>query len=244
MEVAMDGTGNSSEPGVPAQTAQAAQTTGEEASAPAEPPVEATPAESDEPALPRGASGAELDSLRVSLRKVSRPGVRASPPAALVKVEPAGSPALESSRLLDQTIDEGRALLASDPAAAHALFEKVWLRNTNDARVMSHYGLTLVRVEGDRQRGIRFCEEAVRRFPRSSEFLINLARALVETRNKEHAVRALSKAQSLDPSDPQVREAFEALGLRRRPVIWFLPRNFILNRWLGRLTWRMRHAAP
>ena len=150
----------------------------------------------------------------------------------------------ESGRLLlDQTIDEGRALLTADPAAAHALFERAWLRNTNEARALSHYGLTLVRVEGDRQRGIRFCEEAVRRFPRSSEYLINLARALVETRNKEMAVRALSKAQSLDPSDPEVRDAFEALGLRRRPVIGFLPRGFFLNQWLWRLTWRWRHAA-
>ncbi len=232
----MGGTGDSGEPGLPAQTSGAA-------ASPAEPPAQAAVVP-EPPQLPRGASGGELDSLRVSLRKVSRPGVRAATPLAPGTQAATGSPALESGRLLDQAIDEGRALLATDPAGAHALFEKVWLRNTNDARVLSHYGLTLVRVEGDRQRGIRFCEEAARRFPRSSEYLINLARALVETRNKEMAVRALNKAQSLDPSDPRVREAFEALGLRRRPVLWFLPRDFILNRWLGRLTWRWRHAAP
>ena len=194
--------------------------------------------------LPRGASGAELDSLRVSLRKQPRsldplrplarvPSARAPlprPPSVLHKPE------------LDRLIDEGRALLERDPRAAHALFEKAWLRNLNDARVLSHFGLTLVMVEGDRQRGIRFCEEAVRRGPPTSEFLINLARALVQTRNKEQAVRALVKAQDLAPDDPRVRDEFETLGLRRTPPIPFLPRSFFLNRWLGRLTWRLRRT--
>ena len=235
----MDGTGS----GIGQVAPDALPAEAEGRVVPAEPQ---TPLASDPPQLPRGASGSELDSLRVSLRKAPRTAEARGAVLAKEADDPASPLALvvrgEGGRLLDQTIDEGRALLDSDPAAAHKLFERAWVRNTNDARVLSHYGLTLVRVEGDRQRGIRFCEEAVRRFPRSSEFLINLARALVETRNKEQAVRALNKAQSLDPSDPQVRQAFEALGLRRPPVIGFLPRNFILNRWLGRLTWLFAQA--
>ena len=199
----------------------------------------------DEPELPRGASGAERDSLRVSLRKLPRtvdpqrppprlPSARAPtlPPPAMVLQKPE----------LDRLIDEGRALLDADPRAAHALFEKAWLRNLNDARVLSHFGLTLVLVEGDRQRGIRFCEEAVRRGPPTSEFLINLARALVQTRNKEQAVRALVRAQELAPDDPRVRDEFETLGLRRAPTIPFLPRSFFLNKWLGKLSWRLRRT--
>jgi Tetratricopeptide repeat len=195
-----------------------------------------------EPELPRGATGAELDAIRASLRKSTRqssPGLQrpsaTTPPSAL-QVRGLGQE-------VGALIDEGRALLDTDLRAAHSCFERAWLRNTNDARVLSHYGMTLVRAEGDRQRGIRFCEEAVRRNPRSSEFLINLARALLETRNKEHAVRALVKAQSLDPQDAEVQRAFGMLGLRRPPVISFLPRSFILNRWLGMLTWRLSHPA-
>jgi hypothetical protein len=29
------------------------------------------------------------------------------------------------------------------------------------------------------------------------------------------------------------------IGLRRKPLLPFLPRSFFLNRWLGRLTWRL-----
>ena len=93
-------------------------------------------------------------------------------------------------------------------------------------------------VEGDRQRGIRFCEEALRRGLQTTETLVNMARALVVTRNKEQAVRALRKAMELAPDDPRVSQEFSALGLRRPPPIPWLPRNFFLNRWLGKLTWK------
>ena len=143
---------------------------------------------------------------------------------------------------LARLIDEGRALLDQDAKAAHERFETAYRRNLNDVRVLSHYGLTLVVVEGDRQRGIRFCEEAVRRGPLTTELLVNLAKALVLTRNKEQAVRALRRAQELAPDDPRVGAEFVALGLRRRSPIPFLPRGFFLNKWIGSLTWRLRRG--
>jgi hypothetical protein len=201
----------------------------------------------DDQALPRGASGAELDALRASLKRLPR---EATPPGSLrprlpdprAPHLPAPSAVLHKPEL-DRLIDEGRALLETEPRAAHQLFERAWLRNLNDVRVLSHFGLTLVLVEGDRQRGIRFCEEAVRRGPVTSELLINLARALVQTRNKEHAVRALRKAHELAPDDPRVQGEFLSLGLRRPPLFPFLPRGFFLNKWIGRLTWRLRRRG-
>src|SRR5207245_619702 len=73
---------------------------------------------------------------------------------------------------------------------------------------------------------------------RPTETLVNMARALVVTRNKEQAVRALRKAMELSPDDPRVSAEFAALGLRRPPPIPWLPRSFFLNKWLGKLTWK------
>ena len=189
--------------------------------------------------LPRGASGAELDQLRASLRVGERQPEQAKRlPVATAPNLPQAN-AMISRPETDRMVDEGRALLDQDPKAAHALFEKAYRRNPNDVRVLANFGLTLVLVERDRQRGIRFCEEAVRRGRPTTEVLVNLARALVQTRNKEQAVRALRRAQELAPDDPRVGAEFVALGLRRVPTLPFLPRNFILNKWLGRLTWRL-----
>ena len=195
----------------------------------------------DEPELPRGATPAELDALRasvkVSARSQSVPTPRHTTPV----------PALAPKGEVDRIVDEGRALLESDPRSAHDIFHKAWRRNLNDPRVLSNYGLTLVLVEGDRQRGIRFCEEALRRGHSTTEALVNLARALVVTRNKEQAVRALKKALELAPDDPRVTAEFVALGLRRPPAIPWLPRAFFLNKWIGKATWwwsKRNHIDP
>src|SRR3989454_6860779 len=191
---------------------------------------------------PRGASPSEQDHLRAVVKVAPRPSrTPTRMPRATLPPPPTHAPhhqALPAAEL-NKIIDEGRALLDADRASAHQIFEKAYRRNLNDVRVLSNYGLTLVLVEGDRQRGIRFCEEAVRRGPATTEMLVNLAKALVVTRNKEQAVRALHRALELAPNDPRVRHEFLALGLRRPPPIPWLPRNFFLNKWLGRLTLRV-----
>jgi tetratricopeptide (TPR) repeat protein len=188
--------------------------------------------------LPRGATPSELDALRASI-KVSPRGQQISSPAKAFSPLPPATTSLAHRGEIDRVIDEGRGLLETDPKAAHDIFTKVWRRNLNDPRVLSNFGLTLVLVEGDRQRGIRFCEEALRRGLQTTEALVNLAKALVVTRNKEQAVRALRKAMELAPDDPRVGAEFAALGLRRPPPIPWLPRDFILNRLIGMLTWRL-----
>lgn len=191
----------------------------------------------DEPQLPRGASPAELDALRASVKVTPRSHPVVPVPRAAAPPPPQPQALMQRGEI-DRIVDEGRALLETDVKAAHEIFQRAWRRNLNDPRVLSNYGLTLVLVEGDRQRGIRFCEEALRRGLQTTETLVNLAKALVVTRNKEQAVRALRKAMDLAPDDPRVGLEFAALGLRRPPPIPWLPRSFFLNKWLGRLTWR------
>jgi tetratricopeptide (TPR) repeat protein len=189
---------------------------------------------------PRGATGADADHLRATVRSRPRTGEQSTTHAVTPAAPAVGTTVASPEAVADvqRWIEAGRAAIDSDPKAAHVLFEKAHRRNTNDARAMSNYGLTLVLVEGDRQRGIRFCEEGVRRGPVTSEMLTNLAKALVVTRNKEQAYKALKRAQDLSPDDPRVTAAFVDLGLRRRPPIPWLPRNFFLNKWIGKVTWK------
>ena len=196
----------------------------------------------DDRALPRGASPSELDRIRASVRIAHRsgpiPARSDAMPRPVVAAAPHPAGALSDVELA-ALIESGREALEKNVQEAHAAFEKAYRRNINDVRVLSNYGLTLVLVEGDRQRGIRFCEEAVRRGPITSEMLINLAKALVVTRNKEQAVRALRRAQELAPDDPRVGQEFLALGQRRPPPKPRRPRTIFLNKWIGKLTWRL-----
>ena len=196
----------------------------------------------DGPELPRGATPSELDALRATVRATPRAQVVVHTPKPSAPPPPPPTAMVHRGEV-DRIIDDGRSLLDLDPRAAHDIFEKAWRRNLNDPRVLSNYGLTLVLVEGDRQRGIRFCEEALRRGMQTTETLVNLARALVVTRNKEQAVRALRKAMELSPDDPRVVMEFATLGLRRPPPIAWLPRDFFLNKWIGKLTWKYSKRA-
>ena len=196
----------------------------------------------DGPELPRGATPSELDALRATVRATPRAQVVVHTPRPSAPPPPPPTAMVQRGEV-DRIIDDGRSLLDLDPRAAHDIFEKAWRRNLNDPRVLSNYGLTLVLVEGDRQRGIRFCEEALRRGLQTTETLVNLARALVVTRNKEQAVRALRKAMELSPDDPRVVTEFATLGLRRPPPIPWLPRDFFLNKWIGKLTWKYSRRA-
>jgi len=196
----------------------------------------------DGPELPRGATPSELDALRATVRATPRAQVVVHAPRPSAPPPPPPAAMVQRGEV-DRIIDDGRSLLDLDPRAAHDIFEKAWRRNLNDPRVLSNYGLTLVLVEGDRQRGIRFCEEALRRGMQTTETLVNLARALVVTRNKEQAVRALRKAMELSPDDPRVVTEFATLGLRRPPPIPWLPREFFLNKWIGKLTWKYSRRA-
>lgn len=203
------------------------------ATEPKYPRAASVPPPPDGSLVPRGATGGERDVLRALVKRVPRAGKSVEPATA--------APERPEARLVRLLCDEGRTLLSQDLQAAHAKFEQAWLKDRNDLRALSHYGLTLVLVEKDRDRGLSFCEEAARRSPQSVERLINLAHALVATRSKGQAVRALKKAQVLDEADPRIDEAFSSLGLRRRPLLPALPRSFFLNHWLGRLTWWIRH---
>lgn len=132
-----------------------------------------------------------------------------------------------------------KGLAAKDPQSQFALFKQAHLADMNDAHAMSVHGMSIATVQGRYQQGIVFCEEAVRRHGPSPFLLVNLAKAYLAAKNKREAVRCLRRALARSSGeDDRARIELASLGLRRRPVIPFLPRSFILNKVLG----KWRHA--
>lgn len=149
------------------------------------------------------------------------------------------SPEQESARRREvrELIDRARA--ASDPAEQYRLFEQAHRRNLSDPMAMSWHGMALATLKANTQQGIVFCEEAVRRMGPHPDLLVNLAQAYLAACNKREAVRALRRALARSPSDKRVLDQLLALGLRRPPVLPFLSRSNLINKYLG----LMRHRV-
>jgi hypothetical protein len=112
---------------------------------------------------------------------------------------------------------------------------------------MSWYGLTLVLVERNSNLGVLYCDQALRVAGSDPELLLNQARAHLALGQRERAVRALSRGLAAAPFDPALKAAQASMGWRRKPVIPFLSRSNVVNRWLGRVRhrWaRKLHPVP
>jgi hypothetical protein len=131
------------------------------------------------------------------------------------------------------------AYLRGDASGAHVGFERAHRREPRDPRYMSWYGLTLVLVEKNSNLGVILCDQALRGAGADPDLLLNQARVHLALNQRERTVRALQRGLELWPDHAGLQRARELLGWRRRPVLPFLDRNNLLNRWLGRLRHRL-----
>jgi len=103
----------------------------------------------------------------------------------------------------------------------------------------SYLGFGVARFERRYREGLRLCRHAVKRDYQPENYL-NLARTHMLVGDRKGAVRAVGTGLKIDPSYPRLRELWQELGVRKRPVVPFLSRDNVLNRILGRLrhSWR------
>ncbi len=136
--------------------------------------------------------------------------------------------------------DRGRELLLKGhPREALACFEEACRLEPGDARALSHRGLCLALFEGRVEEGIALCRRAVDLEFYRAEHYLNLGKVWLRAGRKREAVQAFRQGRTVDPQDAGIGRALEALGVRRRPVLRWLPRGHFLNRQLGRLRSRL-----
>lgn len=103
----------------------------------------------------------------------------------------------------------------------------------------SFLGVAMSRAEGRKREGVELARYGVELEPRDPENRLNLARAYLLIHNRRRAVKQLNIGLRISPGNQALRELRERIGYRRRPFIPFLSRDFFLNQWIGRMTWRM-----
>lgn len=102
------------------------------------------------------------------------------------------------------------------------------------ASALSYYGVCLAVVRRRYSEGAKYCRLSLRVHPREAEHYANLARVYLEANDRRQTVQALERGLRYDSENRELNRIFDLIGRRRPPVIRFLPRDFFLNRWLGK----------
>lgn len=110
---------------------------------------------------------------------------------------------------------------------------------TQHPTATSYYAVSLANVEGNYDKAISLCLMAAEKEFYNPEIYLNLGRVFLLNGQKSVAVRAFRKGLKYDNSNMGLLVEMKRLGMRKKPVLTFLPRQNLFNRYLGKLTARM-----
>jgi tetratricopeptide (TPR) repeat protein len=94
-------------------------------------------------------------------------------------------------------------------------------------------GLCIAHERGKISEGIRLCEEALKADPLSVENYFNLGKVFIKANLKQKAIEVYRRGLKIDDRNPLLIAELQSLGLRKKPVIPWLPRKNFLNKYLG-----------
>ena len=130
----------------------------------------------------------------------------------------------------------GRELLAAGQfGEALEHFRNAHNLDRANPRYRSFYGLGLALVERRFDRALELCRSAAKEEFFNPELYHNLARVHLAFGFKAEAIRYLRRGLMIDPGNGEMIHELRGLGMRRAPVLGFLPRRHPINRLLGRL---------
>lgn len=103
------------------------------------------------------------------------------------------------------------------------------------ARYLSYYSLCLSLTHGPIDEAVRCARMAVQMENYRPELWYNLGQVLLAAHKRSRAHHAFCSGLRMQPNHAQLRHAVESMGIRRKPVLPFLPRSSPINIFLGRL---------
>ena len=113
------------------------------------------------------------------------------------------------------------------------------LRISNDnPTYLSYYGYC-IGVRGELGEAEKLCRKALKLSPQSPIIHVNLGRVLLDQGFRKEARALFSRAYDLDNTNSPAALELSGMGVRRQPVIRFLPRQHPANMVLGKLRHRI-----
>jgi tetratricopeptide (TPR) repeat protein len=116
-------------------------------------------------------------------------------------------------------------------------FQRAHELNPEDPHIASYLGLVLVdsRIYN---KGFELCRGALRGDPLNPDLLFNLGQAYLLASRRNEARLTFLRGAKLSGDNHRFIDALIKMGIRRKPIISFLPRDHPFNRWFGKLTYR------
>jgi tetratricopeptide (TPR) repeat protein len=102
------------------------------------------------------------------------------------------------------------------------------------ASAFSFYGLCFAEVRKQYLDAKKYCELSLKVHPKDPDHYENLGKVHLLAQSRKGAVDALFDGLQYDPKHKGINELLNVIGRRRDPVISFLPRDNVLNVYLGK----------
>jgi predicted Zn-dependent protease len=116
---------------------------------------------------------------------------------------------------------------------------RAYLTDPQSAAYRSSYALALALVRGQFRGAAELARAAVRQEFYNPDLYLNLSRIYLTVDMKSDAIRFLRRGLMVVPDHDRIRRMLVRLGVRRRPLLRFLPRSHVVNRILGRVQSRV-----
>lgn len=175
-------------------------------------------------------------SIRPPSHEVAEAAVSSSPDpmsgAARMRAE-----ALEAVAMARELLETG------DAEAAMQKLRPVFDEDRAHAQVRSYYGLALGLARRRYQEALDLCQSAVKQEFFNPDLYVNVARLNLAFGFKAESLRYLRRARMIDPGNAAINRMLDELGPRATPVLSFLPRRHLLNRWLGTARYTLSQRA-
>ena len=106
--------------------------------------------------------------------------------------------------------------------------------------LLSYYGLCIAQAEDRVGEGTHLCRLALARDSLRPDFYLNLGRIYLQASEKEKALETFHQGLGLFGNSQALIQEWRKMGIRKRRVLNFLPRDHFVNRCIGRLFYRIK----
>lgn len=129
-------------------------------------------------------------------------------------------------------------------AEIYEAFRLAYAGDDQNPTILSYYGLYRATCENDIVGGLHLAKQALQMDYLRSDYYHNIGKIFLKLGCRGQAIAFFYKGLKVDPGDREIRRTLENLGRRRKPALPFLKRHNLLNKFLGRLSWKLKASPP